>query len=421
MSVTKQFLTLKLSEIKPYPNNPRINDEAVADVVASIEQCENLDPIEIDEKNVILSGHTRLKALKRLKYKETDVIKITGLNEQQKRKYRLLANKTGERALWDNEKLDFELEGLDFGGFDFGFEFGNSGDWTAGNDAAESNDEYERKKREFEQKMQNGEISEEDEEYQEFVKKFELKKTTDDCYTPPVVYEAVEKWVEDEYKVDRVNFVRPFYPGGDYKKENYKDGAIVVDNPPFSILSEILAFYAENNIKFFLFAPTLTLFSSSSSSSSAIPVGVSITYENGANVDTSFLTNLEDENIRVRTAPTLYTAVNDANKLNLKDMRRELPKYEYNNYIITSTRCGQFSKYGIDFVVTKSESKHIRQLDAQKEAGKTIFGSGYLVSERIKAEKEKAEEEKAEKEKAEKWELSEREKEIVKKLGGVCE
>lgn len=122
MSVTKQFLTLKLSEIKPYPNNPRINDEAVADVVASIEQCENLDPIEVDESNVILSGHTRLKALKRLKYKETDVIKITGLNEQQKRKYRLLANKTGERALWDNEKLDFELEGLDFGGFDFGFD-----------------------------------------------------------------------------------------------------------------------------------------------------------------------------------------------------------------------------------------------------------------------------------------------------------
>ncbi len=122
MSVTKQFLTLKLSEIKPYPNNPRINDEAVADVVASIEQCENLDPIEIDENNVILSGHTRLKALKRLKYKETDVIKISGLNEQQKRKYRLLANKTGERALWDNEKLDFELEGLDFGGYDFGFD-----------------------------------------------------------------------------------------------------------------------------------------------------------------------------------------------------------------------------------------------------------------------------------------------------------
>ena len=126
MKITKEFLTLKLSEIKPYPNNPRINDEAVADVVASIEQCENLDLIEIDENNVILSGHTRLKALKRLKYKETDVVKISGLNEQQKRKYRLLANKTGERALWDNEKLDFELEGLDFGGYDFGFEFENS-------------------------------------------------------------------------------------------------------------------------------------------------------------------------------------------------------------------------------------------------------------------------------------------------------
>ena len=121
--ITKEFITLKLSQIKPYPNNPRINDEAVNDVVASIEQCENLDPIEIDEDNVILSGHTRLKALKRLNYKETECIRYSGLDDEQKRKYRLLANKTGERALWDMAKLDVELEGLDFDGFDFGFEF----------------------------------------------------------------------------------------------------------------------------------------------------------------------------------------------------------------------------------------------------------------------------------------------------------
>lgn len=120
--ITKEFITLKLSQIRPYPNNPRINDEAVADVAASIEQCENLDPIEIDEDNVILSGHTRLKALKKLGYKETECVKYTGLNDEQKRKYRLLANKTGEKALWDSPKLDVELDGLDFDGFDFGFE-----------------------------------------------------------------------------------------------------------------------------------------------------------------------------------------------------------------------------------------------------------------------------------------------------------
>lgn len=120
--IQKKFITLKLSELIPYENNPRINYEAVNDVVASIQQCENIDPIEIDENNVILSGHTRLKALKKLKYKETEVIQITGLSDEQKRKYRILANKTGETAEWDLSKLEIELTDLDFEGYDFDFD-----------------------------------------------------------------------------------------------------------------------------------------------------------------------------------------------------------------------------------------------------------------------------------------------------------
>ena len=117
----KEFVTLALSEIIPYENNPRINDEAVGDVVESIKQCENLDPIEIDENNVILAGHTRLKALQELGYTETECIRYSGLTEEQKKKYRLLSNKTGEKAEWDLEKLKIELADLDFGDFDFGF------------------------------------------------------------------------------------------------------------------------------------------------------------------------------------------------------------------------------------------------------------------------------------------------------------
>lgn len=120
--VKKEFVTLMLDEIIPYENNPRINDEAVDDVIASIRQTGNLDPIEVDEDNVILSGHTRLKALQRLGYSETELVRYTGLSEKQKRKYRLLANKTGEKALWDFGKLDIELADLDFDGYDFGFD-----------------------------------------------------------------------------------------------------------------------------------------------------------------------------------------------------------------------------------------------------------------------------------------------------------
>jgi site-specific DNA-methyltransferase (adenine-specific) len=120
----KEFITLKLSDIHPYPNNPRINEGAVADVIESIKQCGNCDPIEIDDDNIILSGHTRLMALEKLRYDKTEVVRYTGLTEEQKKKYRLLANKTSEKAEWNFEALEMELQDLDFGDFDFGFDIG---------------------------------------------------------------------------------------------------------------------------------------------------------------------------------------------------------------------------------------------------------------------------------------------------------
>lgn len=118
----KEFVKLSVNDIHPYPNNPRINDEAVAYVVESMNQTGNLDPIEVDEDNVILSGHTRLLALEQLGITETECVRYTGLTEEQKRKYRLLANKTAEVSTWDEELLNMELGDLDFGDFDFGFD-----------------------------------------------------------------------------------------------------------------------------------------------------------------------------------------------------------------------------------------------------------------------------------------------------------
>ena len=120
--VKKEFINMKIEDLIPYKNNPRHNEEAVPDVAESIRQCGDLDPIEVDENNVILSGHTRLLALQQQGFTETDVIRYTGLTEEQKKKYRLLANKTGEKASWDLDKLAEELDNLDFDGFDFGFD-----------------------------------------------------------------------------------------------------------------------------------------------------------------------------------------------------------------------------------------------------------------------------------------------------------
>lgn len=120
--MTKELKTLKLADIKPYENNPRQNDQAVEAVKESIKQCNYIAPIIVDENNFILAGHTRYKALKELGRKEAEVLIVSGLSEAQKKKYRLLDNKTNELASWDIDLLEIELEDIDFEGFDFGFD-----------------------------------------------------------------------------------------------------------------------------------------------------------------------------------------------------------------------------------------------------------------------------------------------------------
>lgn len=111
----KQYLRLPVDELIPYENNPRINDEAAEAVAKSIEQCGYIAPIITDEDMVILGGHTRLLAMRKLGIKECEVLVVSGLSDEQKRKYRLLDNKTGELAEWDFEMLENELFDLDFG------------------------------------------------------------------------------------------------------------------------------------------------------------------------------------------------------------------------------------------------------------------------------------------------------------------
>ena len=409
-------------QIPGLPANPRQwTREDVDRLAASIEETPELleaRPLIVilhGTKFVVLGGNLRLAALKKLKRTEAPAYILPGDTPVEKQK-EIVIKDNGTFGSWDTDALANEWDDLDLAGW-------GVPDWVTGDSKDEEydRDEIERKKREFEERMKAGEISEEDEEYQAFLEKFQLKKTTDDCYTPPVVYEAVAKWVAETYKVEEVNFVRPFYPGGDYQRENYKPQDIVVDNPPFSILAEILNFYKERQIRFFLFAPTLTLFSSSSSTSTALPCGVAITYENGASVNTSFLTNLEDPAIRLRSAPSLYKAVKEANDVNLKELRKELPKYSYDHHIITAPFVGALSRLGIAFQVPVVECEPISQLESQKASGKAIYGKGYIISDRVfaereKAEREKAEREKAEREKAERWELSEKELRIIAAL-----
>lgn len=117
-----EIINIAIRDIHPYPNNLRKNSDAVDAVAESIRQCGYCAPIIVDEGHIILAGHTRYKALKKLGWKECPVLLLRGMSDEQKRKYRLLDNKTGELATWDLDALAEELEALDFDGFDFGFE-----------------------------------------------------------------------------------------------------------------------------------------------------------------------------------------------------------------------------------------------------------------------------------------------------------
>lgn len=114
-----ELIKVNIRDLKPYANNPRYNDEAVEPLEESIDQVGYITPIVVDENNEILAGHTRWKALDNLGEEDIDVVVVRGLTDEQKRKFRLLDNKTAEIASWDMDKLLTELEDLDFGDFDF--------------------------------------------------------------------------------------------------------------------------------------------------------------------------------------------------------------------------------------------------------------------------------------------------------------
>lgn len=277
-----QIIYKNIDDIRPYPNNPRNNDNAVDAVAASIEEFGFKQPIVIDVNSEIVAGHTRLKAAKKLGLKEVPCILADDLTVEQVKAFRLADNKTAELATWDFEILDDELLKID------DIDMSMFGNFKINNIDFENLDKYT--------------DSEDTDEYSEFVDKFKQKKTTDDCFTPPLVYEAVKDWVVKEYRIpDDAEIVRPFYPGGDYEKHEYPDGCVVIDNPPFSILAEIKGFYREKKIKYFLFAPHLTLFSSKGEDERYIITDSDVIYENGAKVMTSFVTNMD--HYKIRTAP----------------------------------------------------------------------------------------------------------------------
>lgn len=114
---------VSIDKIKPYENNPRDNEAGVDAVANSIKEFGWQQPIVVDKDNVIIVGHTRYKAAKKLGMKEVPVVVADKLTPQQVKAYRLADNKTGELTDWDSDLLNGELDDiLDIDMSDFGFD-----------------------------------------------------------------------------------------------------------------------------------------------------------------------------------------------------------------------------------------------------------------------------------------------------------
>ena len=117
----------KTEDLIPYEKNPRHNEGAITAVAKSIEKFGFKVPIVVDASNVIVNGHTRLKAAKYLGLKEVPTIIADDLTPEQIKAFRLADNKVGEIATWDEELLNAELDeladlDLDFDMTEFGFD-----------------------------------------------------------------------------------------------------------------------------------------------------------------------------------------------------------------------------------------------------------------------------------------------------------
>ena len=395
---------VKISDLKPYERNARTHsEEQVGQIAKSIEEFGFINPVLIDAEKNVIAGHGRIMAAQKLGMTEVPCLYVEGLTDEQRRAFILAENRLTELGDWDMGTVADEIKSLVEGGFDVsltGFDFNI--DIASGDNWFDARERW------------NDERQEGNEEYNAFLDKFENPKTTDDCYTPDNIYEVVANYAEGLSGIKRDKFVRPFYPGGDFENEKYPAGCAVVDNPPFSILARIVDFYVEHGVKFFLFAPALSALGYTNRSGvTSICVYEGVTYENGASVSTSFVTNMVGDDVAAMTAPELSAQIVKVNKENEARMSKTLPKYSFPMELVTSAKLGYLSKYGQDLKIMRNHSYFVRTLDAMKEAGGSgIYGCGLLLSKATTAEKAAAE-----KAAATVWKLSKRERDIIDSLG----
>lgn len=110
MSVIKEYISVNIDSLIDYEKNVKKHGANIDKIKKSIESDTYIAPIIIDENNVIIVGHWRRLALKELWYSDVDVLKISWLTEEQKKRYRIMDNKLSEISVWDITNLEDEIK-----------------------------------------------------------------------------------------------------------------------------------------------------------------------------------------------------------------------------------------------------------------------------------------------------------------------
>lgn len=244
-------------------------------------------------------------------------------------------------------------------------------------------------------------------DYEGFTEKFKPKKTTDDCYTPQAYYDAVVEYVGRHVTpLQGREILRPFWPGADYNLADYPAGCIVIDNPPFSIESEIIRFYMANKIDFFLFCNGLTATSYKDDVAVHI-IKESIVYENGANVNTSFVTNVRTRRERIVLAGSL-----DAQFQKIKEAQpRNKPKVlEYPRQVVSAALIQKYVVSGKQYEIPVDYA--VRMTSQQDK----VFGGGWLIPSGMVDEMERERERERERNNTECRQLSAAAYEVIRRL-----
>ena len=213
-------------------------------------------------------------------------------------------------------------------------------------------------------------------DYDQWISNLRKKvKTSDDVFTPPLVYEELLKYINEKIiPIDSIEIQRPFYPGGDYQKdaETYNEKSVVIDNPPFSICSEILDFYIKNNIKFFIFTNGLTTFHYLNKDVHLLCPYCPIEYDNGAIMNTCFIHNLLPRGV------TISGDLRERFKALFKERKAKRNKYVYPSEVLSVAQSLELCKM-INGEYTITNYKGVSGLNVNGKQ-KKVFCKAMLLS-----------------------------------------